>query len=306
MKRKIFWKVISLLLAVGLLPITSVVATEVIPPMVEVEVGPFLLGHDGNAIQSVETTDDGLPLITVQAGASITVRQNPAWIGGIEYLYFWDDENVLFNQTLNEDIATTSAMDFVSLDFDGASAEYDLAADIVEFMDGDFGMYTYHMIFRMVGSSAPLVPSVETGAIPAVPNCSRVQVDGQVIAFDAYTINQNNYFKLRDLALVLNGTEKQFEVTWDGKNNAINLISNKHYTAVGGELSPGDGTDKTAILNSSTIYLNGQSIQLTAYTINNNNYFKLRDVGQAFDFNVSWDGVRNTIVVNTSESYTAD
>lgn len=101
-------------------------------------------------------------------------------------------------------------------------------------------------------------------------------------------------------------TEKQFEVTWDGKNNAINLISNKHYTAVGGELSPGDGTDKTAILNSSTIYLNGQSIQLTAYTINNNNYFKLRDVGQAFDFNVSWDGVRNTIVVNTSESYTAD
>ncbi len=279
---------------------------EIIPPTVEVEVGPFLLGHDGNAIQSVEMTDEGLPLITVQTGSVLTVRQNPAWVGGVEYLYFWDNENVLFNQILNEDITSTPAMDYISLNFDGASDEYDLAADIAEFMDGDFAMYTYHMIFRLVGSASAPSPSAEAGPITAVPNRSTVQVDGQTIAFDAYTINQNNYFKLRDLAMVLNGTGRQFEVTWDGKNNAINLISDKSYTVVGGELAPGDGTEKTAVLNTSTIYLNGQSIQLTAYTINNNNYFKLRDVGQAFDFNVSWDGVRNTIVVNTSESYTAD
>lgn len=158
----------------------------------------------------------------------------------------------------------------------------------------------------VVGPSAPAIFLAETGFITAIPNRSKVQVDGRVIAFDAYTINQNNYFKLRDLAMALNGTGRQFEVTWDGKNNAINLISDKSYTVVGGELVPGDGTEKTAVLNTSTIYLNGQPIQLTAYTINNNNYFKLRDVGQTFGFNVSWDGVRNTIVVNTSESYTAD
>lgn len=140
----------------------------------------------------------------------------------------------------------------------------------------------------------------------AIPNRSTVIVDGKEIAFDSYTINENNYFKLRDLAMVLTGSPKQFEVTWDGANNAINLVSGKSYTVVGGELTPGDGTSKTAVQNTSTIYLDGQPVQLTAYTISNNNYFKLRDVGQTFGFNVSWDGAQNTIVVNTSESYTED
>ncbi|WP_251447560.1 leucine-rich repeat protein [Vermiculatibacterium agrestimuris] len=140
----------------------------------------------------------------------------------------------------------------------------------------------------------------------AIPNRSTVIVDGKEIAFDAYTINENNYFKLRDLAMGLTGSSKQFEVTWDGANNAINLVSGQSYTVVGGELTPGDGTNKTAVQNSSIIYLNGQPIQLAAYTINNNNYFKLRDVGQTFGFDVSWDGSNNTIVVDTNHSYTPD
>lgn len=140
----------------------------------------------------------------------------------------------------------------------------------------------------------------------AIPNSSTVLVNGKAVTFDAYTINQNNYFKLRDLAKVLSGTEKQFEVTWDGSKNAINMTSGLPYTVVGGEMTPGDGTDKTANLNTSIIYLNGQPIQLTAYTINENNYFKLRDIGATFDFDVTWDGARNTIVIDTTQNYTAD
>lgn len=140
----------------------------------------------------------------------------------------------------------------------------------------------------------------------AVPNRSTVLINGEKIAFDAYTIDQNNYFKLRDLAKVLSGTGKQFEVTWDGSNKAINMLSGKPYTAVGGELAPGDGANKTTTINTATIYLDGQPIYLTAYTINQNNYFKLRDVGQAFDFDVTWDGANNTIVVDTDQSYTPD
>lgn len=306
MKRKNLVKTIFLLLSVGMLSITMAVAAEVTPPVVEVKVGPFLLGHDGNTIQSVSTTDDGLPLITVQAGSAITVRQNPDWVGGIEYLYFWDEDETLFSQTLSENPSDTPAMGLVELSFNRGNTDYDMAADIVELMGSDFGMYTYHMIFRTEGAATPPVPSVNNGAITAVPNRSRVQVNGQVVAFDAYTINENNYFKLRDLALVLNGSDKQFEVTWDGKNNAINLVSGHGYTAVGGELALGDGAEKVGIPNTATIYLNGQPIQLTAYTINNNNYFKLRDVGQTFDFDVTWDGARNMILIDTGSSYTPD
>lgn len=140
----------------------------------------------------------------------------------------------------------------------------------------------------------------------ATPNHSTVLVDGKEVAFDAYTINQNNYFKLRDLAQVLNGSDKEFEVTWDGEANAITMTSGQSYTSVGGELAAGDGLKKTTTLSTSTIYLDKAPVQLAAYTINGNNYFKLRDIGQALNFDVSWNGLANTIVIDTTKDYTPD
>lgn len=140
----------------------------------------------------------------------------------------------------------------------------------------------------------------------AIPTASKVVVNSVDTAFDAYTIDQNNYFKLRDLAKVLSGTEKQFEVTWDSDKNAINLMSSKAYTPVGGEMEKGDSASITAQANTSAIYLNGEPVTLKAYTINGNNYFKLRDIGKTFDFDVSWDGTHNTIVIDTSKGYTED
>jgi hypothetical protein len=138
----------------------------------------------------------------------------------------------------------------------------------------------------------------------ATPTASNVLVNGKQIAFDAYNIGGNNYFKLRDLACVLSGSDKQFEVTWDGENNTILLSSSTPYTIVGGEME-GKGTgNKMARLNSSKILLNGKEITLRAYTINGNNYFKLRDIGQAFNFGVVWDSANNTIIIDTNIEYT--
>ena len=150
---------------------------------------------------------------------------------------------------------------------------------------------------------APVKP-MDTSKVTAVPTSSKVLVNGKSTAFEAYNINGNNYFKLRDLAKVVSGTDKQFEITWDGKNNAINLISGKKYTVTGGELGKGDGKSKTATLCTSTIYKDGAVVSLTAYTINGNNYFKLRDVAQAFNILVTWDGATNTVGIDTTKDYT--
>lgn len=148
---------------------------------------------------------------------------------------------------------------------------------------------------------APVISTVN-----ALPTDSTVLVDKGQIQFEAYTINDNNYFKLRDLAQVVNKTTKNFEVSWDGANNAINLVSKNFYTSVGGELNKGDGKPKSATLSTSTIYKDGNEISLTAYTINGNNYFKLRDVAKAFDIGITWDEKTKTIGIDTTTSYVAD
>ena len=148
-------------------------------------------------------------------------------------------------------------------------------------------------------------PGDTTGAAGggATPTASTVLVNGQSVAFDAYLINGNNYFKLRDLAYTINGTEKQFEVGWDGAKNAISLTSGRPYTAVGGEMAGKGGGAKTPEPTNSKIIQDGGKEQFTAYLIDGNNYFMLRDIGAAFDFGVDWDGDRNTIVIDTSKGY---
>jgi len=143
-------------------------------------------------------------------------------------------------------------------------------------------------------------------ALTATPTASTVLVNGESVAFDAYLIEDNNYFKLRDLAFILNGTEKQFNVGWDGAANAITLTSGQPYTAVGGEMEGKGSGALTPVPTSAKIIKDGAEISFTAYNIGNNNFFRLRDIGAAFDFGVDWDGARNTIVIDTSKGYTPE
>lgn len=265
----------------------------------EYKIAPFILGF-----QKGDVTAAGQGSFDVRAGSSIQVKQDPDTIGYIEELtlYTMDsdynelDATTYFSQPEPDDVSTAPLMEPVTITFESnpTNSIYDLEA---------WGRFP-----ETLSVSARIQFHVVQGDaqedISAIPNRSTVLVNGQNVQFDAYTIHQNNYFKLRDLAKILSGTGKQFEVTWDGEKNAIQMCFGKPYTAVGGELAAGDGTNKTAVLNASALYLDGQPIQLTAYTIQGNNYFKLRDVGAAFDFGVDWDGANNTIVINTSKGYT--
>lgn len=132
------------------------------------------------------------------------------------------------------------------------------------------------------------------------PNASKVYVDGREVAFDAYTIHDNNYFKLRDLAYVLSGTAKQFDVTWDSGKGLVNLLSGRPYTPAGGELAAGTAGLQRAVPSSNPMNLDGRSVRLTAYSINGNNYVKLRDVGALLNFAVEWDGA---ISIDTTRGY---
>lgn len=154
----------------------------------------------------------------------------------------------------------------------------------------------------LYGKWAPLA----TGTATAVPNQSTVLVDGSPISFEAYTINGNNYFKLRDLAYVLNGGSKCFSVGWDDFHKAITLKTGATYSSVGGELALSRAAMQTVSAAPATIYLNGQEIFLSTYIINDNHFFKLRDLGVALNFGVEWDSSARTVSIQSDRSYSAD
>ena len=139
--------------------------------------------------------------------------------------------------------------------------------------------------------------------VPAAPTASKVQVNGEAKAFEAYNINDNNYFKLRDIAYVLNDTDASFSVGWDGAANSIALKKGEAYAPTGSEMKVSGTKDiKDAVESTSAILIDGQKAALKAYTIKGNNYFKLRDLGTSLGFNVGWDNTSQTISITTAPS----
>lgn len=115
-------------------------------------------------------------------------------------------------------------------------------------------------------------------------------------------IDGNNYFKLRDIAAILSGTEDQFEVTWNGAENRIDLTDGKTYTAVGGELETIPEETQASTTSMASIYKDGSATSYTGFKINGNNYYKLRDIAEDFGFLVTWDSVMQSVMISTDET----
>jgi hypothetical protein len=135
-------------------------------------------------------------------------------------------------------------------------------------------------------------------------NISPVLVNGQEIEFEAFRIGGYNYFKLRDIAYALSGTERQFYVGWevtDG-NGTISLRSGQAYAIIGGEMAKNTRADREPIPTDAKLLLDGVELNLIAYNIGGSNYFRLRDIAKVVDFSVEWDNGR--ILIDTSKGYT--
>ena len=55
--------------------------------------------------------------------------------------------------------------------------------------------------------------------------------------------------------------------------------------------------------SSQKVTLDGQAVSLEGYNINGNNYFKLRDLGKAMDFGVTWNNDSRTVEIDSSTGY---
>lgn len=153
-------------------------------------------------------------------------------------------------------------------------------------------------IYGVAGSDAAAyakengIPFFETTAYAST---QMVEVDGKAAEFPCYALRDangfdTNYIKLRDLALLLNGTAAQFEVGWE---DAVVISTKTAYTPNGSELSTPFSGDRAFQNSGGPTYMDGQASSLAAIVLTDDSggghtYYQLRDLGKALGFNVGW------------------
>lgn len=145
-------------------------------------------------------------------------------------------------------------------------------------------------------------PAVNNSSKPVIAYYNKLNMtlnNVPVAKLQSYLINGNSYFKLRDLASLMSDTGRKFSVNWDGSKNLIDLKTQESYQAVGGELAVGDMANKQATVSNAALAINGTSLQLPAYNIANNNYYKLRDICERLGIEVKWNEATKTIELKT-------
>ena len=139
----------------------------------------------------------------------------------------------------------------------------------------------------------------------AVVSTHKVTVNGTPIVCSIYNIDGRNYFKLRDIAMALKGTQKEFSLTWYEDQFAMDLIPGDTYEPDGSELQKDALTNQKAVTSRATIMLNGKKETAEAYTIADRTYFKLQDLGRLLNVSVYWNEASSTVEIDTSKSYEA-
>ena len=105
------------------------------------------------------------------------------------------------------------------------------------------------------------------------------------------------------MAALLNGTEKQFAVGYDGEKNSVTATTGQGYAKQSGDLAgAATGGNQSADPSNDAIYVDGQKIEAEVYKINGSNYFKLRDLGKALNFYVGWSAERG-MYIETDKPY---
>ena len=162
------------------------------------------------------------------------------------------------------------------------------------YIDADDPQLGFFFIF------AETAPTPAPAAKPVVvPTAQKLTVNGTEKNTEIYNIDGSNYFKLRDMAALLNGTTSQFSVDYDGARNTIVVKTGEAYAAVGGELATGTDKSASAALSTQSVEINGEKAELTAFNIGGNNFFKLRELGTALGFDVDYDAGTATMLVTS-------
>ena len=158
----------------------------------------------------------------------------------------------------------------------------------------------YYTATSSTGTTTPVTPTVIEKK-KAYATRSAITVNGMPVSFEVYTINDYTYFKLRDIAYSISGTQKQFDTVWNEADASINLLTGLSYSGTAGVSAT--ATDTSATTSTAKLYLDGEQQSVSAFTINDYTYYKLRDIAKLLNVGVTWDSETSTIGIDTTKGY---
>ena len=134
------------------------------------------------------------------------------------------------------------------------------------------------------------------------------KVSNQDIIFDdvkqeikGYSINDNNYFKLRDIAALLDGTKTEFGVEYDEDRRAVKIERGGDYVILEDDLKPVENTDSDPVKSNHKVLVDDNEVNFTSYTIDGHNYFKLRELGRVIGFYVDFDEENSNVIIKSEK-----
>jgi molybdate transport system substrate-binding protein len=151
------------------------------------------------------------------------------------------------------------------------------------------------------------VPTMAAGETVNVSS-QKLTVNGETVdVFASYLINQENYLKIRDVALLLKGTSAEFsvELSGSGKTGTVAIKTNSTYVSDGSESKVKPVSYKVFAPSENTVTIDGAAVDFKVYKIDGSNYFRLRDF-EALGPIVSYDTANSTAQITTVPSESAE
>jgi len=159
--------------------------------------------------------------------------------------------------------------------------------------------------FAVTRQSVMSYAAVSENTPEAVPGTETVLINGTEVTFNTYSLNGNEYYRLRDIAKSFMGTSKSISITEDSVNHRLELKSNEYYTATGDELGTEPNTENAAVSkdNRSVIY-DGSAAGISGYDINGEIYFTLNDLQSMMGFTLGTDDASGEESILTGTPWT--
>lgn len=159
-------------------------------------------------------------------------------------------------------------------------------------------------IFATAIAAAVIATSLPTAgaanALTIVPTRTKgqaVYVGSTRVYPTGYNINDNNYFKLRDV-----GKLAGFGVDWNEDTRTVEISTTRTAPELTG-IADTAVTGATAKPTDQRITVDGKEVSMTAYKIKGNNYVKLRDIGKTINFGVSFNMATKAVSIDPNGTY---